>query len=285
MNADGVVALADRGLGGFHRLAHDHGQVHRLPLQGHQPAGDAAHVHQVVDERDHVVDLALHHFAQALDRLLVVGRALHHFECVAQRCERVAQLVREDGDELVLAAVGVLQRELGLLAHRDVVEEHRDQVLLGPADAERVHVVPAVQCLGPVLETNRAAGDRHLAVGAKPVRFVGRCQFEHAFAHRIGQAGLTLETGVDLDEAVVDGRHVGIEDQLDDAEPFVDRVEEGLVLVLRGPRFEGSGRGGLGVRHRSGSGMGEGLRGSARLRRFDRQCSGAIGIPFVGPCP
>ena len=68
------------------------------------------------------VDLALHDRARtALERLgIVVGAACRSRCRVAQRRERVAQFVGERREELVLAPVGRLQRELRFLALGDV---------------------------------------------------------------------------------------------------------------------------------------------------------------------
>ena len=53
----------------------------------------------------------------------------------ADRRERIAQLVRQQRDELVLAAVGFAELQLRLLAAGDVDERHRDAV--GPCGSER----------------------------------------------------------------------------------------------------------------------------------------------------
>ena len=75
-------------------------------------ARDARHVEQVVDQPRQVLDLARGDVARrGLARLVGAGELRR----TAPRCdrgERVAQLVRERGEELVLAPVGLAQRAL-----------------------------------------------------------------------------------------------------------------------------------------------------------------------------
>jgi hypothetical protein len=61
---------------------------------------------------DHLPKLALDDAARVLVDRRVLGE-LHDLQRVADRRQRVAQLVGERGEELVLAAVGVAQRLLG----------------------------------------------------------------------------------------------------------------------------------------------------------------------------
>ena len=62
----------------------------------------------------------------------VAGRQPHHLQAVAERGERVAQLVGQQGEELVLPAVGLLQRLLGPLPVGDVVRQPEDADRPGP---------------------------------------------------------------------------------------------------------------------------------------------------------
>ena len=55
-------------------------------------------------------DLALHDLARGGRHLLIVAGGAQDVEARADRRERVAQLVRERGEEFVLAAIGLLQR-------------------------------------------------------------------------------------------------------------------------------------------------------------------------------
>ena len=78
----------------------------RRVLQRHLAAGEAGHIEQVVDEPHHVSDLSLEHLALALEDLRIAQ--LHQLERGHGRRQRVAQLVPEHGEELVLGLVGVL---------------------------------------------------------------------------------------------------------------------------------------------------------------------------------
>ena len=64
---------------------------------------------QIVDEPHEVIHLPLHHRVELFDRRGVAADA-KQVKGVSQRRERVAQLVREHRDELVLALVDLSQR-------------------------------------------------------------------------------------------------------------------------------------------------------------------------------
>ena len=80
---------------------------------------------------------------------------------------------------------------------------------------------------------SRSHGRRDPAVGLEPVFLVRRGQLAHPLAHGVLQPRLPNEGGVGLDEDVVDRPFLVVEEQLDDAEAFVDRLEEGAVAQLR----------------------------------------------------
>ena len=104
-----------------------------------------------------MLGLALDHAAR-LDRGLAAGlRQLDHVRGRRQRGERVAQLVGEHGEELVLRAVGRLQRRLlallqvAALAHRGRGGAQRVVQLHDLVDARRVghaHVLALAHGLG-----------------------------------------------------------------------------------------------------------------------------------------
>ena len=82
----------------------------QLELAGLEPRD----VEQIVDEPADEVDLAADDAAHALGHGLV-GLVLHDLDRGLQRLERIAQLVGEDREELVLAAVGLVHlRHLAL---------------------------------------------------------------------------------------------------------------------------------------------------------------------------
>ena len=73
-------------------------------------AADAVDVEQIVDEANDLRKLALHHCASAIDDVWSGAGQAHHLQPIAQRRQRIAQLVRQRGEEFILAAIGLLQR-------------------------------------------------------------------------------------------------------------------------------------------------------------------------------
>ena len=99
------------------RARRDVGEQDRLLAERDLPARDARDVEQVVDQPDQVPHLPLRHLEEALSS----GDArAEELEARAERGERVAQLVGEHGEELVLAAAGFFQRLAGLLEVVDI---------------------------------------------------------------------------------------------------------------------------------------------------------------------
>ena len=111
---------------------------------------DAGHLEEVVDEPHHVVDLALHELAHPLRVRMVACCEPQDVQRIADRSERIAQLVREDRQELVLAAVGLLERLLGALAIGDVA-----------LDAQQVLARLVLSPAGPQGRADRADQGRH----------------------------------------------------------------------------------------------------------------------------
>ena len=110
--------------GGEERLVVLDGAVHELGeidaplLQVDLAARDAGHVQQVVHDPAEVVDLALDDLLRSA-RLLAAGLgAVQQPHRVPDRRERVPELVREDAEELGLAAIGLAERLLRSLPLR-----------------------------------------------------------------------------------------------------------------------------------------------------------------------
>jgi hypothetical protein len=95
---------------GFHRLRDRLAQVERLRAQADAAARDARDVQQVVEQPRHVPRLAVDHGDRPPRRLVEPPVLFQDLGRVDDRAKRVAQLVREHGQELVLLAV----RGLGL---------------------------------------------------------------------------------------------------------------------------------------------------------------------------
>ena len=94
---------------------------------------DARHVEQVVHQVCEVIGLALEHFTGALDHARVRRRAAQNVRHVANGSQRITQLVRQHGEELILAPVVFtqgLRRRMGLArmfigtAHRPLQRVH-----------------------------------------------------------------------------------------------------------------------------------------------------------------
>ena len=81
---------------------------------------DARDVEQVVEQPRHLPHLPLDDAADVAQRGVVGQRQAQRRHAAADRRQRVAQLVGEHGQELVLAAVAVAQRLLERLALADV---------------------------------------------------------------------------------------------------------------------------------------------------------------------
>ena len=99
-------------------LLDDVGQEHARAAQLHLVPADAGDVEQVVDQPDHVPELPLHHGAGLGDGVGVAAGEPHDLQAVAERGERVAQLVGQQREELVLAPVGLPERLRGRASAR-----------------------------------------------------------------------------------------------------------------------------------------------------------------------
>ena len=76
------------------------------------------------------------------------------------------------------------------------------------------------------LEPLRLARAGDFAIELEPVVIVVWYEFSDAFAEGIDEPGMSYECGVRLDESIVDRLVPAVEQHLDDAEPFVERIEE-----------------------------------------------------------
>ncbi len=90
----------------------DLGQVNRLLAQRHRAAGDAGDVEQVLDQPRHVAGLADDHAADLADHRLVEGAGPEQMGGGLDRGQGVAQLVGQRGEELLLAPLGLADRQV-----------------------------------------------------------------------------------------------------------------------------------------------------------------------------
>jgi len=234
----------DQRLAGVGGGAQQFAQVDPFAPQFHLAARHAGDVEQVVDQVHQLVELAVHDGVHARAGGGVGAGPAQQLDAAADRRQRVAQFVRQGGQELGLQAVclGQVGRQapqfvFAAAAFGDVVEEDCDAALFRGADAGGVDVVPAAQGGSFVDEAHRLAAHCHPPVDVEPVLLVGRRQFADAPADGIGQPGVRDEGGVGFDETVVAGRAAGVEQDIDHAHAFVHRVEQGAVAFLAGAQF------------------------------------------------
>ena len=98
----------------------DRGEVAGLPLERELPPGDARDVEEIIDQPSHVRDLAIDDVPRPIEPRLRLPEPPEDLHGAADRGQRIAELVGEDGDELVLAAIGLPQRLLRLALRGDV---------------------------------------------------------------------------------------------------------------------------------------------------------------------
>jgi len=135
-----MAAPGDQRLAGGHRILDRLAEIEALPAQFDEAAIEAGDFEQIVDQADEMIDLARHGFAQAR-RLLALDARTQNVQTSANRRQRVAQFMGEHGQKLVLAAVGLAQRFLGLLEPGDVAAHRGQADLLAIRIAEHEDVV------------------------------------------------------------------------------------------------------------------------------------------------
>ena len=108
-----MLVLADERLQRLDGSGEDRLDLHRLLRQLDRASRDARDVEQIVDEPREMHGLAIDDVARPAQLGVVDRQARHDLDGVANRRERIAQLVREDREELVLVPVGLDQCSLG----------------------------------------------------------------------------------------------------------------------------------------------------------------------------
>jgi hypothetical protein len=190
---------------------------------------DAPDVEQIVDQAHQVRELPIHHVERAAQRRILGGGKACDLQPIAQGCERIAQFMRQRGEEFVLAPVGIAQRVFGALLFGDVREQDGHEIRGGLADPEGIHIERTLQSARLLGEARRFAREGHLTIDVVPVLLLFGDEFAHPAASGMAEAGLPLEGGVHFDEAIVLRPARGIEFHFDDAETHVDGIEESVV--------------------------------------------------------
>ncbi len=175
------------------RTLDDGRELQRLAPQMELAARHARDVEQVVEQVRHLRDLPIDDVAAPDHLRVALGGAAQHLDRIADRRERVAQLVRERRDEVVLLAIGLAQRLLGVLALGDV---HRD--------AEAAHRLAG----GVVLDLAAVADPGRAAVGLQDAELegerlvlrdrLGAALHEHRPVVRMHQLGTPSRVGVNV---------------------------------------------------------------------------------------
>ena len=94
---------------GLDRPRHHHRGVQASFLQVDLTGRDPRDIEQVVDESHKVMELTFGDVICGLAVMVGQSRQTEESECVAESRERIPELVREHGEELVLASVGFAQ--------------------------------------------------------------------------------------------------------------------------------------------------------------------------------
>ena len=170
-----VRARLDQRPGGFDRGDQAVREVQALLAQLQLAARDARDLQQVVEQPRHVLDLAVDDVLRPLQLRLGRVRRLADPRRVTDRRERVAQLVGEGREELVLAPVRRAQRVLGTFARGDVgaLDEDAGHVAVGRDERleDEVDVTFLERRAGLALEQDRdALADVRLARLEHPVQ-------------------------------------------------------------------------------------------------------------------
>ena len=108
------------------RLAHERVDVDALPAELNLVLGDARDVEQTIDHPDQVTDLPVDDLGRPHGRLVARGEVFEHVEVRSDRGQRIAQLMREHGDESALALVGLAQLIDQATLGGDVVAHRQD---------------------------------------------------------------------------------------------------------------------------------------------------------------
>ena len=90
---DLMVARPDVRLVHLQRVRGDLIEIHALGAQLEHAAADPRHLEQVIDEPHEMVDLPFHHLAHGRKFRGALARDPHDVQSVAQRCQRIAELV------------------------------------------------------------------------------------------------------------------------------------------------------------------------------------------------
>ena len=136
-------------------------------------------------------------------------------------------------DQRLQPVFAMAQRQFHRLARADIAEQHADLIGRGVADGEGEDIEPASHCRRFALEPLGNPGQGNPAIGGAPLVLDIGLESSHGLADRLDKAGLLDEGIIAFDEQVIDRLARIVEDHIDDAEAFVDRLEQQLVTLVR----------------------------------------------------
>src|SRR4030095_2736808 len=105
--------------------------------------------------------------------------------------------------------------------------------MFGPAESECVDIIEAPEGCGRILKPPGLTGPSNLPVDLEPVLLERRHDLADPSSNRVRDAGLLLKDPIDFQKAEIHRVVRVIEQYLDRAETFVDRIKQGSVLLLR----------------------------------------------------
>ena len=116
LHDEAVLMRLDHGLQRFHGAIDDRTDRHDALAELDGAVRDARDIEKIVDQTREVRRLAIDDIARPDQRFTLQCLILHQIDRVADGGERIAQLMGEDREELVLVPVGFLQRLFDTLA-------------------------------------------------------------------------------------------------------------------------------------------------------------------------
>ena len=102
-----MLRLVDERTAGGERFVDDPRQLDPLYPQSQLVTGDAADVHEIVDQPGHALDLGRDDFPGPLQLRNRRRLDLQDVQRVGGRSQRIPQLMSKDGQELVLLLIGL----------------------------------------------------------------------------------------------------------------------------------------------------------------------------------
>jgi hypothetical protein len=181
-----MVVLLDDRHAGVDCMSDDFAQVDVLSVEPQLSRGDAADVEKVVDQPGQLEGLTHDRVAHPRERGIRRTLDLQKAGGGDDGRERIAKLVAEDGEEIVLAPIGLAQRFLGAVAFGDVLAHSEHAARIHHLAAEEEPVIGTVRpAIGNLDLESASSRDRVLDRG----REAGPVRRRDGVCHRIQRQG------------------------------------------------------------------------------------------------